>query len=141
MIISEVMAKNPATVNPEASVIEAKRIMADKGVSKLPVVDKSGALVGIVTDNDIQKAAPSEATTLDMFELSYLISKLTVEKVMKKDVKFVSEDESVEEAASLMADYKISCLPVIKNGLVVGIITETDLFRILIDMLRKKIYE
>ena len=74
-----------------------------------------------------------------MFELSYLISKLTVEKVMKKDVKFVSEDESVEEAASLMADYKISCLPVIKNGLVVGIITETDLFRILIDMLRKKI--
>ncbi len=139
MIISEVMAKNPATVNPEASVIEAKRIMADKGVSKLPVVDKSGALVGIVTDNDIQKAAPSEATTLDMFELSYLISKLTVEKVMKKDVKFVSEDESVEEAASLMADYKISCLPVIKNGLVVGIITETDLFRILIDMLRKKI--
>lgn len=139
MIISEVMAKKPATVNPEASVIEAKRIMADKGVSKLPVVDKSGALVGIVTDNDIQKAAPSEATTLDMFELSYLISKLTVEKVMKKDVKFVSEDESVEEAASLMADYKISCLPVIKNGLVVGIITETDLFRILIDMLRKKI--
>ncbi len=139
MIISEVMAKNPATVNPEASVIEAKRIMADKGVSKLPVVDKSGALVGIVTDNDIQKAAPSEATTLDMFELSYLISKLTVEKVMKKDVKFVSEDESVEEAASLMADYKISCLPVIKNGLVVGIITETDLFRILIDMLRKRI--
>ena len=139
MIISEVMAKNPATVNPEASVIEAKRIMADKGVSKLPVVDKSGALVGIVTDNDIQKAAPSEATTLDMFELSYLISKLTVEKVMKKDVKFVSEDESVEEAASLMADYKISCLPVIKNGLVVGIITETDLFRILIYMLRKKI--
>lgn len=134
MLVKDVMTKSPYTTTPETSVTEAKALMTKQKINKLPVVDKSGALVGILTKNDLIKATPSDATTLDMYELSYLLSKLTVEKVMHKDVKTVVETETVEEAARLMADYGIGCLPVMKNDLIVGIITETDLFHAFIDM-------
>lgn len=134
MLVKDVMTRNPVTVTPETSVTEAKNLMTRSKVGKLPVVDKNGTLVGIITGSDLVKATPSDATTLDMFELSYLLSKLTVEKVMHKDVKVVGEDETIEEAALLMADYSISSLPVITNNLVVGIITEGDLFKAFIDM-------
>jgi len=134
MLVKDVMTKSPITITPETSVPEAKALMTKQKINKLPVVDKSGALVGIITKNDLLKAAPSDATTLDMFELSYLLNKLTVEKVMHKDVKTVVETEPVEEAARLMADYGIGCLPVMKQDLIVGIITETDLFHVFIDM-------
>src|SRR5574344_1766410 len=128
MLVKDVMTKSPYTTTPETSVTEAKALMTKQKINKLPVVDKSGALVGILTKNDLIKATPSDATTLDMFELSYLLSKLTVEKVMHKDVKTVNENETVEEAARLMADYGMGCLPVMKGELMVGSITETDLF-------------
>lgn len=134
MLVKDVMTKNPFTVAATTSVPEAKALMTKQKINKLPVVDKNGALVGILTRNDLIKATPSDATTLDMFELSYLLSKLTVEKVMHRDVKTVSETETVEEAARLMADYGIGCLPVMKDDLMVGIITETDLFHVFIDM-------
>ena len=134
MLVKDVMTKNPITVAMATSVPEAKALMTKQKINKLPVVDKSGALVGILTKNDLIKATPSDATTLDMFELSYLLSKLTVEKVMHKDVKTVNENETVEEAARLMADYGIGCLPVMKRELMVGIITETDLFHVFIDL-------
>jgi acetoin utilization protein AcuB len=134
MLVKDVMTKNPVTITPETSVTEAKALMTKQKINKLPVLDKSGALVGILTKNDLIKATPSDATTLDMYELSYLLSKLTVEKVMHKDVKTVVETETVEEAARLMADYSIGCLPVMKGDLITGIITETDLFHAFIDM-------
>ncbi len=128
------MTKNPVTVDSKASVLAAKDLMMKNKINKLPVVDKSGSLVGIITSNDLQRAAPSDATTLDMYELGYLLSKLTVEKIMVKKVLSVSDTETVEEAARMMADGHFGCLPVMQNKLLVGIITESDLFRMFIEM-------
>ena len=88
----------------------------------------------IITRKDLVKAGPSAATTLDMYEISYLLSKLKVEKVMERNVLTVQQTEVVEEAARVMADSAVGCLPVMKGDLLVGIITETDLFRAFIDM-------
>lgn len=107
--------------------------MMENKFSKLPVVDY-GKLVGIVTKNDLLKAEPSLATTLDMFEIGYLLSKLTVKKVMMTNVITVSPDEVVEEAARIMVDNEISCLPVVKDDALIGIITESDLFNLFTDM-------
>ncbi|MCI5540572.1 MAG: CBS domain-containing protein, partial [Treponema berlinense] len=111
-----------------------KALMLKEKINKLPVVDKSKKLVGIITKNDLQKAAPSSASTLDMYELGYLLSKLTVEKIMIKNVRTVDFDEVIEEAARTMAVEKIGCLPVMKDGILSGIITETDLFNAFISM-------
>ena len=134
MLVKDVMTKKPITIEPKATILEATDLMKKNNIKKLPVLDKSGALVGIITENDLQKAAPSQATTLDMYELTYLLSKLTVEKTMTKDVKTVSSDETVEEAARIMADGDFGCLPVMKDGILSGIITETDLFNAFISM-------
>ena len=123
MLVKDVMTKKPITIEPKATILEATDLMKKNNIKKLPVLDKSGALVGIITENDLQKAAPSQATTLDMYELTYLLSKLTVEKTMTKDVKTVSFDETVEEAARIMSDGDFGCLPVMKDNLLVGIIT------------------
>lgn len=134
MLVKDVMTKNPVTIESKASVLEAKDLMNKNNINKLPVVDKSGSLVGIITSNDLQRAAPSDATTLDVYELGYLLNKLTVEKTMVKNVTFVSDTETVEEAARIMADNHFGCLPVMQNKLLVGIITESDLFRMFIEM-------
>ena len=129
MLVRDVMTKNPVTIDVKASIREANDLMKKNNINKLPVLDKSGALVGIITKNDLQRAAPSEATTLDMYELSYLLSKLTVEKTMIKNVYTVQEDETVEAAAKIMSDGDFGCLPVLKDKLLVGIITDSDLFK------------
>ena len=134
MLVKDVMTENPITIGPEASVLEAKEIMSRNKIKKLPVVDRSGALVGIITNTDLAKASPSAATSLDMFELGYLLSKLSVEKTMVKSVKTTTANQTVEEAARLMNDYGISCLPVVKENLLVGVVTESDLFATFIDM-------
>jgi acetoin utilization protein AcuB len=133
MIINRVMTKNPIYVHPELSVNEARSLMDKERIGKLPVLDKENKLVGIVTRKDLLKAGPSPATTLDMYEISYLLSKLKVEKVMERNVITVSENELVEEAARIMADKDISCLPVLRGSLLVGIITGTDLFHVFVN--------
>ncbi len=134
MLVKDVMTKNPITIEVKASVLDAKDLMKKNDINKLPVVDKSGNLVGIITENDLQRAAPSDATTLDVYELGYLLSKLTVEKTMVKDVKTVADTETVEEAARIMADGHFGCLPVMEDKLLVGIITDGDLFKMFIEM-------
>ncbi|MBE6349703.1 MAG: CBS domain-containing protein [Spirochaetaceae bacterium] len=134
MIVANVMTRNPVFVSPDMSVNDVKALMTREKVGKLPVLDKNNRLVGIVTKKDLVKAGPSAATTLDMYEISYLLSKLKVEKVMEKNVVTVQQTVVVEEAARIMADSGIGCLPVLKGELLVGIITETDLFRTFIDM-------
>lgn len=128
------MTRNPYFISPECSLTEAKALMTKKSISKLPVVDKSNKLVGIVTKNDLAKAGPSDATTLDMFEISYLLTKLTVSKIMIKNVITVSEDEVVEDAARIMVDEQIGCIPVVKDDVLVGIVTESDLFHLFTDI-------
>ena len=134
MLVRDVMTKNPITIDVKASIREANDLMQKNNINKLPVLDKSGSLVGIITANDLQRAAPSEATTLDMYELSYLLSKLTVEKTMVRKVFTVQETETVEAAAKIMSDGDFGCLPVMKDKLLVGIITDSDLFKMFIEM-------
>jgi acetoin utilization protein AcuB len=113
--------------------------MQKEKIGRLPVLDKSNTLVGIVTKKDLLKAGPSVATSLDIYELSYLLSKLKVKDIMEKRVITVDENEVVEEAARIMVDHDISCLPVMRGVaegpkfLLVGIITGTDLFRVFIN--------
>jgi len=134
MIIRDVMIKDPICVTENTSVTEAKQIMNSKKISKLPVLDSSKRLVGIITKNDIVKVSPSQATTLDMYEISSLLSKLTCGKFMTKKVITVEETEVVEQAARILADNNIGCLPVVKEDVVVGIVTESDLFELFVSM-------
>jgi acetoin utilization protein AcuB len=134
MNVGQRMTKNPVTVTPDISVPEAQAIMRREKIRRLPVLDKQGKLVGIVTSLDLIHASPSPATSLDMYELHYLISKLKVEAVMTKNVITVTEDLPIEEAARIMADNNISGLPVMRNNILVGIITESDLFKLFIEL-------
>jgi acetoin utilization protein AcuB len=127
------MTKNPIFIHPDFSVNDARGLMDKEKISHLPVLDKNDILVGLVTRKDMIKAGPSPATTLDIYEISYLLSKLRIEKIMERRVVTVDENEVVEEAARIMADKDIGCLPVMKGSLLVGIITDTDLFRVFIN--------
>jgi acetoin utilization protein AcuB len=122
------MTKNPVYTHPEASVSEVRSMMDKENISHLPILDANNHLTGIATKRDMLKAGPSPATSLDMYEISYLLSKLTVDKVMTKKVFTTTENEVIEEAARTMADNNISCLPVLRGGILVGIVTVKDLF-------------
>jgi acetoin utilization protein AcuB len=127
------MTKNPIFVHPETSINDVRSLMDKEKIGHVPVLDKNNALVGLVTREDLIKAAPSAATSLDMYEISYLLSKMTVKDVMEKNVVTVVENEVVEEAARIMADHGIGCLPVMKGSLLVGIITDSDIFHFFIN--------
>jgi len=129
------MTKRPVTTHPDTPIDEALKLMRDSKVRRLPVLDKKGKLVGIVTEKDLLYVSPSPATSLSIYELHYLISRIKVEDVMAKDVITVTEYTPLEEAARIMADNKIGSLPVMRDGKLVGIITETDLFRIFLELL------
>ena len=108
--------------------------MKRENIRRMPILDK-GKLEGIVSETDLLNATPSKATSLSVWELNYLLSKLQVKEVMTKDVITVTEDTPIEEAARIMADNKIGGLPVMSNGAVSGIITETDLFKVLLELM------
>ena len=133
MIVSKVMTRNPVFIRPDISLSEARSIMDKEKIGHLPVLDKKNNLVGMITKKDLLKAGPSPATSLDMYEISYLLSKITVKDIMEKSVVTVGEDEVVEEAARIMADKGIGCLPVMRGKLLVGIITDTDLFNVFVN--------
>ncbi len=135
MLVGERMTKNPIVINRETGVDDALRLMRDRNVRRLPVVDSNGGLVGIVSDKDLYLASPSPATSLDIFELRYLLSRLHVEKIMSTPVITVTPKTPLEEAARIMADKKIGGLPVIEGNNLVGIITESDLFKIFVELL------
>ena len=132
----EMIQRNPVTINPEASFFEVRKIIQDKGIRHLPVVDKKNKLVGIVTDRDIREAAPSDASTLSINEMNYLLERLKVSSFMTPKDKLItiSPDTLVEEAVELMHDKKIGCLPVVEGGKLYGIFTETDALALLVDL-------
>jgi acetoin utilization protein AcuB len=132
----EMIQRNPITISPDASFFEARNLIHEKGVRHLPVVDKNNRLVGIVTDRDIQKAAPSDATTLSPKELNYLLARLKVSEFMtpKEKLITITPDTLVEEAVRLMHDHKIGCLPVVEGKKLYGIFTETDALDLLVDL-------
>jgi len=140
MLIGERMTRHPVTVTQNEGIDDALKMMRDNHIRRLPVLDKRGKLVGIVSDKDLLYASPSPATSLSVYELHYLLSKLMVKEVMSSPVITVTEYTPLEEAARIMADSKIGGLPVMREDKVVGIITETDMFKIFLEMLgaRKK---
>ena len=135
MLVKSRMSKPPITVRDNVGVDEALRLMHSEGVRRLPVVDKHGDMVGIVSELDLLKASPSPATSLSVFEIPYLLAKIKMTEVMTEDVVTVTEDTPLEEAARVMADNRIGGLPVLRDGKLVGIITETDLFKTFMEML------
>jgi len=134
MLVGERMSKPIIIVTPDLPINEAVNLMKREHIRRAPVV-KDGKLVGIVSDKDLLNASPSAATTLSIWELNYLISKIKVSEVMSKNVITVTEDTPIEQAARIMADNKIGGLPVMNDGNVVGIITETDLFKMFLELL------
>ena len=135
MLVEERMTHPVLTITPDVPVQDALARMRKDKVRRYPVVDKRGKLIGIVTDSDLLNASPSEATTLSVWEISYLLAKITVERVMTTNVITTSENATIEEAARILADRKVGGLPVMRDDRLVGIITETDLFNIFLEML------
>jgi acetoin utilization protein AcuB len=133
MQVSKIMTRNPVFIHPELSLTDARSLMDKERIGHLPVLNKNNELVGLITRADLIKAGPSSATSLDMYEISYLLSKLKVEKVMERNVIIVQENEVVEEAARIMADQGIGCLPVLNGSLLTGIVTDTDIFHFFIN--------
>ncbi|MBN1887148.1 MAG: CBS domain-containing protein [Thermoflexales bacterium] len=135
MLVKDRMTPQPITIAPDASVAEAFRLIRENKVSYLPVIDKKDKLVGIVTQMDLQRASPSLATTLSIFEANYLLANLKVREVMSSPPITVSEETPIEEAAWVMVKHEIGCLPVMRGEQVVGVITETDIFKAFVQIL------
>ena len=134
MLVKERMTRNPIFIRPDTPVTEAQALMKREKIHHLPVLDKDEKLVGIVAEKDLLYASPSVATTLSVYEMTSLLAKLKVEKVMSREVVSVTEDVALEEAARIMVDRGIGGLPIVRGKAVVGIITESDLFRIFIEL-------
>ncbi len=134
MKVADVCTRPAVVVDPDVSAPQARKIMEEKKIRRLPVVDK-GQLVGIVTLSDLLKAAPSPATSLSIWELNYLLDKVKVREIMTRDVITTTPDADLRTVAAQLAERKIGGMPVIDNGEVVGIITESDVFRALVKLL------
>ena len=134
MLVEERMTSPAITIGPDVGVQDALAMMRRDKVRRYPVVDRHGNLLGIVSEKDLLNASPSEATTLSVWEINYLLSKLTIDKVMTKNVITITRDTPIEEAARIMADNKVGGLPVVDGHKVVGIVTETNLFRIFLEL-------
>ncbi len=135
MLVKDRMTSPVLTITPDVSIQDALASMRNDKVRRYPVLDKHGKMIGIVTESDLLNAKPSEATTLSMWEISTLLSKITVERVMTEDVITTTEDCPIEEAARVMSDNHISALPVMRGKSLVGMITETDIFHILLELM------
>lgn len=131
-LVRDWMTSDPVTIDPQTTLPEANRLMKECGIRRLPVVD-NGRLVGIVTLGDVREASPSCATSLSIYELNYLIARLTVGHIMTREPITIAPDSSIEAAARLMLEHKVSSLPVVDGTKVVGIITESDIFRLLVN--------
>lgn len=134
MYIRNRMTKNPHTITVDAPITDAVALLREKSLKRLPVVDGE-KVIGILTQSDIQKVSPTKATSLSIFEINYLLSKLTVKDAMSKKTITIEADSLLEEAAVTMRENRIGTLPVVDNGKLVGIITESDIFDAFIDIL------
>jgi len=132
-LVQEWMSTDVITISPDTSLPEAHQIMTTEEIRRLPVVDKDGNLVGIVTIGDIRSANPSSATSLSVWEMNYLLSNLKIEKIMTRNPQTIRADATIGEAARTMLEHRVSGLPVMGDGQrVVGIITESDIFSMVV---------
>ncbi len=136
MLVRERMTSPAVTVTPETPFQDALKLMRDKKFRRLPVVDASGKVVGIVSERDMLHASPSPATSLSVWEVNYLLWKLKVSDIMTHNVVSIKQDTPIEDAANLMVSRKIGGLPVVDDkGVITGVITETDIFKAFVEIL------
>lgn len=132
-LVQEWMSTDVITITTETTLPEAHQIMTNEEIRRLPVVDKDGHLVGIVTIGDIRSAEPSPATSLSIWEMNYLLTNLKIEKIMTRNPKTIRADATIGEAARMMLEHRVSGLPVVDaDHQVVGIITESDIFSMVV---------
>ena len=135
MRVAKWMTPKPVTLKPTESISRAIDLMKEKKIRRIPIVTDTGKLVGMVSDRDLKDVSPSRATTLDIWELHYVLDKLKIKDVMTKNPWTVSPDMPIEKAAALMLEKKVEGLPVVDSkGALVGILTEGDIFRALVDL-------
>lgn len=135
MFVKDRMTVKPITLLPETSVSEALSMMRQNQIRRMPVLNKKGQLIGIVSEKDLLYASPSPATSLNVYEIGYLLSKLKIKEIMQTALVTVPQDMPIEEAAKIMIDNNVSGLPVMDGDKLVGIITETDVFKTLMEMM------
>lgn len=133
MFVSDWMTKRVFTISPEDSITDAVKLMREKCIKHIPVI-KDEKLKGIISDRDLKEFTPSKATALDVYELHYLLAKTKVKEAMKSKVVTIAPDVPVEEAAMIMYDEGIGCLPVMEQGRIAGIISDRDIYRALVDI-------
>lgn len=133
MLVGERMSHSVVYVAPDTLITDALNLMRSEHVRRLPVLYR-GKLIGIISESDLLNASPMVASALTLWELSYCLNKLTVGQIMTREVITVAEDTPIEEAARLMSDHKVSGMPVMRGDSIVGMITETDLFRIMLEL-------
>lgn len=130
MLVRDYMSQPPIVISPKTPISDALKMMRQRRIRRLPVVDPAGRLIGIVSDKDLLHAEPSPATSLSIWEITYLLGRITVEQVMTRDVLTVGPTTPLEEAAQILVDRKIGGLPVVEAKKVLGVITETDIFKV-----------
>jgi acetoin utilization protein AcuB len=136
MIVKDYMTKHPVMIDPAMSIVEAQSVMAETRARHLPVVEEGKRLVGLITQETL-RIPPNILTSLNVWEITRFLSNLSVKDVMvkRKDIFTIEPDTTIEEAARIMVEHKIGCLPILTEGIVVGIITDTDLMAHLMEML------
>jgi acetoin utilization protein AcuB len=135
MLVKDRMTLNPITAQPDTTHKQAAELMREHNVHHLPIMDKNGKLVGIIVEADLLSAQPSPATTLSIYEIHSLLSKLQLKQIMQHPVRTVTPHCPLEEAARIMLNERIGCLPVMENDQLVGIITDTDIFQTFVAVL------
>ncbi|MGD8563256.1 MAG: CBS domain-containing protein, partial [Desulfarculaceae bacterium] len=131
MLVKDWMTTDPIKVTPETSVMKASQLMKENSIRHLPVVNDKDGVVGIVSDRDLKEASPSKATTLDVHELYYLLSELKVKDIMSRKVYAINPLDTVEKAAVIMLEHRVTGIPVVEDGRLVGILSQGDVFRVL----------
>lgn len=134
MLVRNWMTPEVFTAATDTSLLKIGKLMKDKNVRRLPVLDQSGKLVGIISDRDVRDASPSKATSLDMYEMHYLLAEIKARDIMTPHPLTVKPTDTVEKAAMLMLDKKIGGLPVVEDGRLVGIISDQDVFKALVNI-------
>jgi acetoin utilization protein AcuB len=134
MLVEQRMSRPVIAIHPDMPIHDVRKLFSQEKIRRAPVI-KNGKLIGIVSDKDLIDAAPSPATSLSVWEMNYLLSKIQIKDIMTKDVITIDEDTPIEQAARIMVDNKIGGLPVMRFGKVVGMITETDLFKVFLELM------
>lgn len=135
MLVRDRMTRDPVTIRPDTSFQDALMLMRDHEFRRLPIVDPTGKLVGIVSERDLLYASPSPASTLNVWEMNYLLERLLIGEIMTKEVITTTPETPLEDAARIMVEHKIGGLPVVDtDGTVIGVITETDIFTTFVEM-------